>query len=79
MLASLQNEVENFILKMAAEFPPRKDQLIFLINNYDMMLAVLMVSCYNILECLKYVSEIKSRHSYYISNSFYLVTISHYY
>ena len=28
---------------MAAEFPLRKEQLIFLINNYDMMLAVLMV------------------------------------
>lgn len=29
---------------MAAEFPSRRDQLIFLINNYDMMLSVLMVS-----------------------------------
>uniref|UniRef100_A0A8C7Q863 Vacuolar protein sorting-associated protein 52 homolog n=1 Tax=Oncorhynchus mykiss TaxID=8022 RepID=A0A8C7Q863_ONCMY len=35
-------EVENFVLKMAAEFPSRRDQLIFLINNYDMMLSVLM-------------------------------------
>nr|ADN37678.1 vacuolar protein sorting-associated protein 52-like protein [Oncorhynchus mykiss] len=35
-------EVENFVLKMAAEFPSRRDQLIFLINNYDMMLNVLM-------------------------------------
>lgn len=40
-----QVEVENFVLKMAAEFPSRRDQLIFLINNYDMMLSVLMVSC----------------------------------
>lgn len=39
-----QIEVENFVLKMAAEFPSRRDQLIFLINNYDMMLSVLMVS-----------------------------------
>lgn len=31
------------MLKMAAEFPSRRDQLIFLINNYDMMLSVLMV------------------------------------
>lgn len=38
-----QIEVENFVLKMAAEFPSRRDQLIFLINNYDMMLNVLMV------------------------------------
>uniref|UniRef100_A0A672K762 Vacuolar protein sorting-associated protein 52 homolog n=1 Tax=Sinocyclocheilus grahami TaxID=75366 RepID=A0A672K762_SINGR len=37
-----QVEVENFVLKMAAEFPSRRDQLIFLINNYDMMLGVLM-------------------------------------
>ena len=28
---------------MAAEFPDRKEQLVFLINNYDMMLAVLTV------------------------------------
>ena len=28
---------------MAAEFPDRKQQLVFLINNYDMMLAVLTV------------------------------------
>ena len=32
------------MLRMAVEFPLRKEQLIFLINNYDMMLAVLMVS-----------------------------------
>ncbi|ESP04479.1 hypothetical protein LOTGIDRAFT_223857 [Lottia gigantea] len=42
ILGQLQAEVENFILKMAAEFPQRKEQLIFLINNYDMMLGVLM-------------------------------------
>ena len=42
-LLALQSEVENFVLRMAAEFPNRKEQLIFLINNYDMMLAVLSV------------------------------------
>ncbi|XP_033763726.1 vacuolar protein sorting-associated protein 52 homolog [Pecten maximus] len=42
VLEQLQTEVENFILKMAAEFPHRKEQLIFLINNYDMMLGVIM-------------------------------------
>lgn len=41
LLGQLQIEVENFILRMAAEFNGRKDQLIFLINNYDMMLGVL--------------------------------------
>ena len=40
---SSQVEVENFVLKMAAELPSRRDQLIFLINNYDMLLSVLMV------------------------------------
>ena len=43
-LSSLQGEVENFILRMAMEFPQRREQLIFLINNYDMMLSVLMVT-----------------------------------
>lgn len=42
LLSQLQSEVENFILKIAAEFPHRKEQLICLINNYDMLLAVLM-------------------------------------
>ena len=46
-LSALQSEVENFILRMAAEFPSRKEQLIFLINNYDMMLSVLSVSCHS--------------------------------
>ena len=44
VLGQLQMEVENFVLKMAAEFPHRKEQLIFLINNYDMMLGVITVS-----------------------------------
>lgn len=39
----LQEELQKFVLRMAAEFPNRKEQLIFLINNYDMMLAVLKV------------------------------------
>ena len=43
-MSQLLSEVENFILRMAAEFPPRKEQLVFLINNYDMMLAVILVS-----------------------------------
>lgn len=39
-----QVEVENFVLRVAAEFSSRKEQLVFLINNYDMMLGVLMVT-----------------------------------
>uniref|UniRef100_A0A8V5GYS9 Vacuolar protein sorting-associated protein 52 homolog n=1 Tax=Melopsittacus undulatus TaxID=13146 RepID=A0A8V5GYS9_MELUD len=42
LLGQLQVEVENFVLRVAAEFPSRREQLIFLINNYDMMLGVLM-------------------------------------
>ncbi|XP_037080746.1 vacuolar protein sorting-associated protein 52 homolog [Pollicipes pollicipes] len=42
LLAQLQAELENFILRLAAEFSRRKEQLIFLINNYDMMLGVIM-------------------------------------
>ncbi|KAI0213670.1 Vacuolar protein sorting-associated protein 52-like [Lamellibrachia satsuma] len=42
LMAQLQAEVDNFVLRMAAEFPGRKEQLIFLINNYDMMLNVLI-------------------------------------
>ncbi|MCL4130164.1 UNVERIFIED_CONTAM: hypothetical protein GTU68_007377 [Idotea baltica] len=41
LLFRLQDEVEQVILKMAAVFNGRKDQLIFLINNYDMMFSVL--------------------------------------
>ena len=53
-LSALQAEVENFVLRMAAEFPNRKEQLIFLINNYDMMLAVLSVSHHMALMCHGY-------------------------
>jgi hypothetical protein len=43
LLAELQQEAEYFILRRAAVFPQRKEQLIFLINNYDMVLGILMV------------------------------------
>lgn len=42
LLAELQEEVELFILRMAGIFPQRKEQLIFLINNYDMILHIIM-------------------------------------
>lgn len=41
LLSDLQQEVENFILKMTSVFDGRKNQLLFLINNYDMILSVL--------------------------------------
>ena len=43
LMAQLQQELESLILRLAAEFRRRKEQLVFLINNYDMMLAVIMV------------------------------------
>ena len=39
----MQVKVQYFVLLVAAEFSSRKEQLVFLINNYDMMLGVLMV------------------------------------
>ncbi|XP_044752013.1 vacuolar protein sorting-associated protein 52 homolog [Coccinella septempunctata] len=42
LLAELQEEVELFILRMAGIFPQRKEQLIFLINNYDMILNIIL-------------------------------------
>lgn len=42
LLLELQNEVECFMLRMAAIFPQRKGQLIYLINNYDLILGILM-------------------------------------
>ncbi|XP_054282632.1 vacuolar protein sorting-associated protein 52 homolog [Macrosteles quadrilineatus] len=42
LLAQLLDEVECYVLRMAAIFPQRKEQLIFLINNYDMVLSILM-------------------------------------
>ena len=40
-LGDLQVVLQNFMLQLAAEFLTRRDQLVFLINNYDMMLSVL--------------------------------------
>lgn len=45
-LAELLEEVQCFILRMAAIFVARKEQLIFLINNYDLALNILTVSNY---------------------------------
>ncbi len=44
ILTQLQIEVQNFILRLASEFSQRKDQLIAMINNYDLMLSVIAVS-----------------------------------
>lgn len=41
VLFNLQLEIENFILRMAAVFPQRREQIIFIINNYDVILSVM--------------------------------------
>lgn len=42
LLALLQDEVENLILRLASKFPGRKDQLLFLINNYDVVMSIII-------------------------------------
>ncbi|XP_003705329.1 vacuolar protein sorting 52 [Megachile rotundata] len=42
LLAELREAVQYFLLRMAATFPDRTQQLVFLINNYDLVLGVLM-------------------------------------
>jgi len=37
-------EIERFILRTAAVFPQKREQVIFIINNYDVILSVIMVS-----------------------------------
>ncbi|EZA49134.1 hypothetical protein DMN91_005197 [Ooceraea biroi] len=42
LLAELRDAVQCFLLRMASIFPNRTQQLVFLINNYDLILGVLM-------------------------------------
>ena len=44
LLATLQEEVEGFTLILASTFTKRKDQLVTMINNYDLMLGVMAVT-----------------------------------
>lgn len=46
LLAELREAVQCFLLRMAATFSSRIQQLVFLINNYDLVLGVLMVNIY---------------------------------
>lgn len=57
LLAELQNEVKNFILRTAAIFGQPREQQIFMINNYDHILSVFKRS--NIREDSKDTEEIK--------------------
>lgn len=35
--------MDNLLVKMSAEFPDRRNKLIFMINNYDLVLLILNV------------------------------------
>ena len=41
MLLDMEQEIGNFIMKMASSFQQRKEQLIFVINNYDVILSIM--------------------------------------
>lgn len=41
LLTDLHQEIDNFIMKLASVFQQRKEQLIFVINNYDVILSVI--------------------------------------
>ena len=41
ILLDMEQEMGNFIIKMASSFQQRKEQLIFVINNYDIILSIL--------------------------------------
>ncbi|XP_026686932.1 vacuolar protein sorting-associated protein 52 homolog, partial [Diaphorina citri] len=66
MLKYNEKKVELFILKNAAIYQHRKEQLIFLINNYDLVLSILSVkSCQDVKDILeklkiKAVTKIRS-------------------
>ena len=42
LLAMLQEEMEGLVLRLASQFQGRKDQLQFLINNYDLVMSILV-------------------------------------
>ena len=41
ILLDMEQEIGNFIMKMASSFRERKEQLIFVINNYDIILSIM--------------------------------------
>lgn len=43
VLRGLQQEIDNFIARMSNVFPQRREQIIFAINNYDVILSVMGV------------------------------------
>ena len=44
LLSDMHMEIDHFILRLSSVFLQRKEQLIFAINNYDLILSVMGVS-----------------------------------
>ena len=44
LLSDMHMEIDHFILRLSSVFQQRKEQLIFAINNYDLILSVMGVS-----------------------------------
>lgn len=42
-LVRIRSEIEQLLFRMSAEFSDRKQRLIFLINNYDLIVTLLNV------------------------------------
>ena len=55
LLSDMHMEIDHFILRLSSVFQQRKEQLIFSINNYDLILSVMGVR--SILSILKSISE----------------------
>ena len=43
LLSDMHMEIDHFILRLSSVFQQRKEQLIFAINNYDLILSVMGV------------------------------------
>lgn len=67
LICSLTEEVLGFVLRLATMFSTRKDRLIFLINNYDLVLRILMERVReNTFEVDRFKEELSARSKDYV-------------
>ncbi|XP_050422196.1 vacuolar protein sorting-associated protein 52 homolog [Adelges cooleyi] len=67
LIGSLTEEVLGFVLRLASMFATRKDRLIFLINNYDLVLRILMERIReNTFEVERFKEELSARSKDYV-------------
>ena len=68
LLSDLQQEVERFVLKLASRAfsKNRKEQLIFLINNYDLVLSVIVLQAESSREADSFKDLLATRSSEYV-------------